>query len=96
MEDHVHLLLSMPSDLTIAKAVNLLKSNSSKWMREEDRKFSWQEGYGAFSVSRSQIEVVTRYIERQRIHHRRFDFKTEFFGLLDKHGIEYDPKWVLG
>ena len=94
MPDHVHLLLSLPGETGVAKAVNLLKSNSSKWMREDYRDFGWQEGYAAFSVSASSIDTVIEYIEGQTSHHRRRDFKAEFLSLLEKHGVKYDAAWV--
>src|SRR5690242_21775144 len=71
MDDHVHLLIQLPPVLPLAKAVSLLKSNSSNWMNEHGMKFSWQKGYGAFSVSASSIATVTRYIANQKKHHKR-------------------------
>ena len=96
MPDHVHILLALTSEMPVAKAVNLLKSNSSKWMREKDRTFTWQEGYAAFSVSVSALEAVADYIGHQREHHKTRDFAQEYLALLKKHGIQYDPAWVLG
>ncbi|MBI2682717.1 MAG: IS200/IS605 family transposase [Acidobacteriales bacterium] len=95
MADHIHILASLPSDLAPAKAINILKANSSKWMREEDRRFGWQEGYGAFTVSASNVSAVCRYIETQEQHHRRRTFEDEFIALLDKHGVEYNLKYVF-
>ncbi len=94
-EDHVHLLLALPADLSIAKAVNLLKSNSSKWMGEQGCEFAWQRGHAAFSVSVSNLASVTEYIEKQEEHHRRRDFKQEFIALLKRHRIEFDPRYVF-
>ena len=96
MDDHVHLLLQIPPALALAKAVALLKANSSKWMNEHRRRFSWQEGYGAFSVSASNLDAVVRYIENQEKHHRKMTFEDEFIGLLKRHKIEFDPKYVFG
>ena len=96
--DHLHTLLSLPSTMSFAKAVQLIKGGSSKWIHDtfrEHRKFAWQEGYGAFSVSSSQVEKTIAYIHRQKEHHRRRSFKDEFIDLLDKHGIEYDPRYVF-
>lgn len=73
--DHAHLLIALPSDLPVAKMVNVLKSNSSKWLNENGSKFSWQEGYGAFSVSASNVAAVARYIREQKKHHKRRDSK---------------------
>jgi len=96
MEDHVHLLIQLPATLALAKAVQLLKGSSSKWEGEHGREFSWQEGYGAFSVSKSNMNAVVKYIANQETHHRKITFEDEFIALLEKHGIEYDPKYVFG
>lgn len=96
MEDHAHLLIQLPATLALAKAVQLLKGSSSKWVNEHGREFSWQEGYGAFSVSKSNINAVVKYIANQEIHHRKITFEDEFIALLEKHGIEYDPRYVFG
>jgi REP element-mobilizing transposase RayT len=86
--DHVHVLMSVPPTLTLAKAVQLLKANSSKWLNENDgRGFAWQEGYGAFSVSRSNVAAVSAYIRNQEQHHSRRSFDAEFSALLERHGI---------
>jgi REP element-mobilizing transposase RayT len=95
-ENHVHILLHLPPKVALAKAVQLLKANSSKWMREQGKDFSWQEGYAAFSVSSSNLNRVIRYIQNQEAHHRKSDFEEEFRALLRKHGVEYDPKYVFG
>ena len=95
-EDHVHLLFHLPPKLALAKAVLLLKSNSSKWMGEQGREFSWQEGYGAFSVSSSSLNAVIRYIQNQEAHHRKISFEEEFRAILKRHGVEQEPKYVLG
>jgi hypothetical protein len=65
-------------------------------MGEQGIDFAWQEGYGAFSVSSSNLENVARYIRKQEAHHRRFDFEEEYRALLKKHGVEYDPKYIYG
>jgi len=69
-----------------------LKANSSKWMGEQGKDFSWQEGYAAFSVSSSNLDQVARYIQNRETHHRKANFEDEFRELLRKHGVEYDPK----
>jgi len=95
-ENHVHILLHLPPKLALAEAVLLLKANSSKWMAEQRKDFSWQEGYGAFSVSSSNLDQVTRYIQNQETHHQKTTFEDEFRALLRKHCVEYDPKYTFG
>ena len=95
MPDHVHVLAALPADLAIAKFVNVLKSNSSKWMHESGVEFGWQKGYAAFSVSTSNLDSVTEYIENQAEHHKKRDFKQEFLALLKKHRVPFDPRYVF-
>lgn len=90
--DHVHLLVKIPATLSVAKAVQLLKANSSKWLREtfpEMKDFAWQEGYGAFSISLSNVEPVRRYIQGQEEHHRQRSFGEELQVILKKHGLPF-------
>jgi putative transposase len=94
-KNHVHLLLTVPSELSVAKLLNVLKSNSSKWMNENGRSFAWQRGYGSFSVSASNLKAVTKYIETQEEHHRKWSFEQEFLSLLKKHNVQYDPEHVF-
>ncbi len=90
IEDHVHLLINLGGELGIIKAVQLIKSNSSRWMNEHPgKRFEWQEGYFACSVSRSQVARVTQYIANQKEHHRKIDSEEEFRVLLKKHGFGY-------
>lgn len=99
VEDHVHLLLSLPSTLAVAKAIQLLKGGSSKWIHDTipaHRAFAWQEGYGAFSIGASQVGVTEAYIRSQPEHHRTKTFEEEFLSFLKKHGIDYDPRYVWG
>ncbi len=95
MEDHVHVLFHLPPIMALAKAIQLLKTNSSKWMNEHGRRFAWQEGYGAFSVSHSNTPTVAKYIRNQEQHHRKMTFEEEYLTLLRKHGVEFDPKNVF-
>lgn len=96
-EDHIHLLLSLPSSLSIAKAMRELKSASSRWMHESGvNDFEWQEGYGAFSIGHAQLEATLAYIARQEEHHRKRDYQQEFIAFLKKHHVEYDPRYVWG
>ncbi|HEV8068832.1 MAG TPA: IS200/IS605 family transposase [Planctomycetaceae bacterium] len=94
VEDHVHILLSLPATLDIAKAVQLLKGSSSKWVHEtfpDQRTFEWQKGYGAFSIGISGVADTLAYIENQAEHHKRITFQDELASILRKHGIEFEP-----
>ena len=96
--DHLHALLSLPGLMSFAKAVQLIKGGSSKWINDTfpgPKKFEWQEGYGAFSVSASQVPKTIAYINNQKEHHRKKTFQEEFLELLTKHGIEYDQRYVF-
>jgi putative transposase len=97
VEDHVHLLLSLPATMSIAKAAQLIKGGSSKWVHDtfpEHRTFNWQEKYGSFSVSASKVDEIDRYIRNQPAHHRKMSFQEEFLALLKKHRIEFDEKYL--
>ncbi len=97
-KDHVHILLQLPPTIALSKAVQLLKGGSSKWFNEHgpEMRFEWQEGFSAFSVSRSNAEAVISYIQSQEEHHRKRDFVQEYKKLLEKHGIKYDSEHFLG
>jgi len=95
--DHVHLLVSMPAMLSIAKGIQLIKGGSSAWVHEtfpEMQNFAWQEGYGAFSVSISHVADAIAYIENQEEHHRLKSFQEEYLAFLKKHEIDYDEKYL--
>jgi putative transposase len=96
MEDHIHLLIQIPPVLCLADAVMTIKSNSSKWASELGKEFAWQQGYGAFGVSASNIPAVVRYIQKQGSYHKKVSFQQEFIAMLKKHGIPYDPRYVFG
>ena len=98
-DNHVHVLLSLPSTMPVAKAMQLVKGGSSKWIHETfptHAHFAWQEGYGAFSVSISGMDETVAYINRQEEHHRTRSFEEEYVEFLGKHGIEYDERYVWG
>jgi putative transposase len=97
VDDHIHLLLSITSTITIAKALQYIKGGSSRWIHETFPKhqlFSWQEGYGAFSIGISQVDRTIAYIQSQAEHHRKLTFQEEFMQILKKHGIQYDEKYL--
>jgi putative transposase len=99
MADHLHMLWELPPTLALSDSMRVLKTNSSRWVHEtwgSQKPFAWQTGYGAFSVSRSNVSAVANYIEEQESHHRKRTFQEEFIELLVKHGIDYDPKHVFG
>jgi REP-associated tyrosine transposase len=95
--DHVHLLLALPTTVAIAKAVQLIKVGSSAWIHDSFRellKFSWQEGYGAFSVSVSHLSETVDYINNQVEHHRTRTFQEEYVTFLKKHNLQFEDKYV--
>jgi REP element-mobilizing transposase RayT len=95
--DHVHILISLPSTMPVAKAMQLIKGGSSKWIHENfhgHRAFAGQEEYGAFSVSVSQLDKIIEYIKGQEAHHHMVTFQEEFLVLLQKHRIEYDERYL--
>ena len=99
IEDHIHMLLSLPASISLSKAMQLVKGGSSKWIRDEfpeRHDFSWQDGYGAFSIGISQVEETKRNIANQREHHKTRTFQEEYLAFLDKHGVQYDPQYVWG
>jgi len=97
--DHVHLLVSIPASLVVSKALRLIKGGSSHWLKEtfpNMAKFAWQDGYAAFTVSRSQLDDVQVYIRSQAEHHRTKMFVEEYRAFLERHHIEYDERYLLG
>jgi putative transposase len=95
--DHVHVLASLSSTCTIADAVRVLKSNTSKWVHDTFPKraaFGWQSGYAAFSVSLSASADVRKYVERQDEHHRTVTFQDEYRAFLARHGMAFDERYV--
>ncbi len=97
MPDHVHLLAILPPKIAVSDALREIKANSSKWVHETKpdlAKFGWQDGYAAFTVSRSAVEPVREYIRDQKLHHRERDYKAELLGLLARHEVEYDERYI--
>jgi putative transposase len=95
--DHVHVLLALPTTLGVAKAMQLIKSGSSAWIHQtfqQLRNFGWQQGYGAFSVSISQLPQTIHYIENQLEHHRTRTFQEEYLSFVKAHGINFDAKYL--
>jgi putative transposase len=95
--DHVHMLISLPATLSLSKALQLLKGNSSKWIHETFPKlhpFEWQEGYGAFSIGVSGVDATAAYIRNQTEHHRTRSFREEFRAMLRRHGFHYDERML--
>jgi putative transposase len=98
-EDHCHALLSLPATITLAKSAQLIKAISSKWISEtysELSGFKWQDAYGAFSISISQIAQTISYIQNQEEHHKRLSFQEEYIAFLKKHKIAYDERYIWG
>ena len=99
IEDHIHALVRALPKHAPSQIAQLLKGDSSKWIHKEFpgmRGFAWQDGYGAFTVSKSNLGPVIRYIQNQREHHRKKSFQEEYLELLQKHGIEYDERYLWG
>ena len=97
VEDHMHLLFLLSKNIALKKIVSEVKSSSSKWVKKQGElygDFYWQVGYGAFSVSQSVVPTVIRYIDNQEAHHKKQTFKKEYVGLLKKHNLEYNEKYL--
>lgn len=99
IEDHLHVLVLAPAAFAPSQIAQYLKGDSSKWIHEEFAKmrgFAWQEGYGGFTVSRSQVPQMIAYIKNQRTHHRKKTFQQEYLEFLKLHGIQYDERYLWG
>ena len=99
MPDHVHVILGLPPTQTVSKTMQQLKGGSSKWIKETFPRmcgFGWQDGYGAFTVSKSNLPETIKYVQDQREHHRVKSFQEEYLAFLIRHGIEYDERYVWG
>ena len=98
MPDHLHLLIGLKPTMALSNLIKIVKSDSSKFINNKKwmlGKFSWQEGFGAFSYSKSQLDDVINYIKNQETHHSRKTFKDEYTRLLEKFGIEYNNKYLF-
>lgn len=98
MPDHVHVLAKLCPKFAVMDVIRDIKANSSKWVNDQHLskgRFEWQMGYGAFSVSRSNVDEVQHYIRTQPEHHRQMSFKTELLEFLKRHGVEFDLKYVF-
>ena len=99
IEDHVHLLISLPTTLSIAKAIQLIKGGSSKWIHDKFPNyyhFKWQTGYGAFSVDISRTKNLITYINTQKEHHYKKSYQEEYVSFLEKNVIVYDDRYIWG
>ena len=98
MPDHLHLLVSLRPDAALSDLVRDIKANSSRFINEKrwvPGRFSWQDGFGAFSYARSQLDAVIRYIENQQKHHARKSFRDEYTELLGRFEVEFDPRYIF-
>ena len=98
MPDHIHLLFGMRPVQSLSDLMKYIKQDSSKWINDHElakRRFNWQEGYGAFSYSKSQLPRVISYIENQQKHHERRSFLDEYKALLETHDVDYDDRYIF-
>ena len=96
-DNHVHSLVSLGKTMAISNLVREVKKGSTSWLKRREavsRDFSWQDGYGGFSVGRSELPAVRRYIAAQKEHHRRVSYDEELVSLLDEHGVAYDARYL--
>jgi len=96
-EDHIHILFELARTVAVSQAVEDVKKFSSKWMKSHGTEFAgfaWQAGYGAFSVSESNVAAVRDYVARQQEHHRQKSFQEEYRSFLERHGVAYDERYV--
>ena len=98
MPDHVHLLVGLKPDLALSNLVRDIKAGASGFINRKHwvrGRFNWQEGFGAFSYSRSQLDAVVHYIQNQQKHHAKKSFRQEYVELLEKFGVEYDARYIF-
>ena len=99
IEDHIHAVVMAPPTLSPSQIAQYLKGDSSKWIHDEFPKlrlFEWQDGYGGFTVSKSQLPEVIQYVKNQRAHHQKKTFQQEYLELLKKHDVDYDDQDLWG
>lgn len=100
MADHLHLLVSISPKISVSKTIQSIKGSSSKWINDnfysQKRNFRWQSGYSAFSVSQSGLNATLSYIQNQKKHHKKMDFKVEYQGFLKKYEVKWDEKYIWG
>jgi putative transposase len=94
VEDHIHILLRLNRTVTIAQTIEKVKTSSSKWMKEFSHEFAWQNGYGVFSLSQSDLDAAITYVQRQAEHHHVLTFQDEFRDLMRQHGLSIDERYV--
>ncbi len=97
MPDHIHMVIKLKPVHALSEIMQKVKGSSSKWTNEQNRlvgRFAWQEGYGAFTVSESQIPAVIRYVREQEEHHKSLSFKDEFILILERHWVKYDKQYL--
>ncbi len=97
--DHIHIVARLRPDIAVSDMLRIVKANSSKWVNERSKhgggRFAWQTGYGAFTVSPSQLPGLNEYVEHQEEHHRSRSFQEEYVAILKKHGVEYDERYIF-
>ena len=95
MPDHVHILTALPPDVSVSDVMKFVKANSSRWMKQRFGKpFAWQKGFGSFTVSRSGVDAVAKYIRDQEIHHQKMDYRDEFVSFLKKNEVEFEDEYL--
>ena len=97
IEDHVHILCILSKNISLADLLEELKRNSSRWIKTKGADytdFAWQGGYGGFSVSQSKVDVVRKYIQNQKEHHKTETFKEEYIRFLKEYNVDYDPDYL--
>jgi putative transposase len=99
IEDHVHCFFALKPSVSVSNVMQSAKAKSSKWINENrllPHRFEWQEGYGAFSYSQSQIDAVYKYVQNQEAHHKKQTFREEYIAMLVKFGVDFDERYIFG